>query len=65
MIWVKVAILRAYELVPEAYSKRFRNHKKTSSQTFVDLPERKAFYLTNGAHRVRLQIVSHYGNLFF
>ncbi len=33
---VKVAILRAYELVPEAYRQRFRNHKKNSSQTFVE-----------------------------
>ncbi len=33
---VKTAILHAYELVPEAYRKRFRNHKKTSSQTFVE-----------------------------
>ncbi len=62
---VKVAILRAYELVPEAYRQRFRNHKKRLVKHLLNLPERKVFYLTNGAHRVRLQILSHYGNLFF
>ncbi len=38
---VKVAILRAYELVPEAYRQRFRNHKKNSSQTFVEFAREK------------------------
>ncbi len=38
---VKVAILRAYELVPEAYRQRFRNHKKISSQTFVEFAREK------------------------
>ncbi|KAL0147351.1 hypothetical protein M9458_057352, partial [Cirrhinus mrigala] len=31
---LKVAVLRAYELVPEAYRQRFRNHKKVAQQTF-------------------------------
>ena len=33
---VKVAILRGYELVPEAYRQKFRNYKKIDSQTFVE-----------------------------
>ncbi len=30
---IKTAILRAYELVPEAYRQRFRNHKKFSQKS--------------------------------
>ena len=33
---VKTAVLRVYELVPEAYRQRFRNLKKTQTQTCVD-----------------------------
>lgn len=33
---VKSAVLRAYELVPEAYRQCFRNHKKSSNQTYVE-----------------------------
>ena len=33
---VKSAILRAYELVPEAYRQKFRNHSKSSNQTYVE-----------------------------
>ncbi len=39
---VKLAILRAYELVPEAYRQKFRGHKKNSSQTFVEFSREKA-----------------------
>ena len=38
---VKNAILRAYELVPEAYRQRFRNLKKTNSQTYLDFARKK------------------------
>ncbi|XP_034001297.1 uncharacterized protein LOC117494480 [Trematomus bernacchii] len=38
---VKGAILRAYELVPEAYRQRFRGLKKTSGQTYVDFAREK------------------------
>uniref|UniRef100_A0A671WFH3 Gypsy retrotransposon integrase-like protein 1 n=1 Tax=Sparus aurata TaxID=8175 RepID=A0A671WFH3_SPAAU len=38
---VKSAILRVYELVPEAYRQRFRNLKKTSSQTHADFAREK------------------------
>ena len=38
---VKTAILRAYELVPEAYRQKFRQHSKSSSQTFVEFSREK------------------------
>ncbi len=38
---MKSAILRAYELVPEAYRQKFRGHKKNSTQTFVEFARDK------------------------
>lgn len=38
---VKAAILRAYELMPEAYRQRFRNHKKSPNQTYVEFAREK------------------------
>ncbi|XP_071346525.1 uncharacterized protein [Trachinotus anak] len=38
---VKSAILRVYELVPEAYRQRFRSLRKTSGQTFTDFAREK------------------------
>lgn len=38
---VKAAVLRAYELVPEAYRQKFRNHRKVSNQTFVEFAREK------------------------
>lgn len=38
---MKAAILRAYELVPEAYRQRFRGHKKNSNQSFVEFAREK------------------------
>lgn len=38
---VKTAILRAYELVPEAYRQRFSGHRKNSYQTFVEFAREK------------------------
>ncbi|KAK0141026.1 hypothetical protein N1851_021970 [Merluccius polli] len=38
---VKSAILRAYELVPEAYRLRFRRYHKTDRQTFVEFAREK------------------------
>uniref|UniRef100_A0A3B3BUU0 Gypsy retrotransposon integrase-like protein 1 n=1 Tax=Oryzias melastigma TaxID=30732 RepID=A0A3B3BUU0_ORYME len=38
---LKEAILRAYELVPEAYRQRFRTHKKSNEQTFVEFAREK------------------------
>ncbi len=39
---VKLAILRAYELVPEAYRQHFRNRKKHATQTFVEFARDKS-----------------------
>ncbi|XDV49410.1 hypothetical protein PO909_018663 [Leuciscus waleckii] len=39
---MKNAVLRAYELVPEAYRQKFRNHVKTPSQTYVEFARDKA-----------------------
>lgn len=38
---VKSAILRAYELVPEAYRQKFRNHKKAPGRTYVEFAREK------------------------
>lgn len=38
---VKQTVLRAYELVPEAYRQKFRAHKKTDRQTFVEFAREK------------------------
>ena len=38
---VKSAVLRAYELVPEAYRQKFRNSRKTDSQTYVEFARSK------------------------
>ena len=38
---VKSAILRIYERVPESYRQRFRQHVKSSSQTFVEFAREK------------------------
>ena len=38
---VKAHILRAYELVPEAYRQKFRGHRKTPAQTYVEFARDK------------------------
>lgn len=38
---IKAAILRAYELVPEAYRQKFRNHKKAQNQTYAEFIREK------------------------
>lgn len=38
---VREAILRAYELVPEAYRQKFRGHRKSPTQTFVEFARDK------------------------
>ena len=38
---VKESILRAYELVPEAYRQKFRNTSKGNKQTFVEFARDK------------------------
>ena len=41
---VKKAILTVYELVPEAYRQRFRNLKKTHSQTYLEFAHEREIY---------------------
>ncbi|XP_066948420.1 uncharacterized protein [Macrobrachium rosenbergii] len=41
---VKAIVLKAYDLVPEAYRQKFRNLKKTSEITFVEFARRKEQY---------------------
>uniref|UniRef100_A0A7N8YF56 SCAN box domain-containing protein n=1 Tax=Mastacembelus armatus TaxID=205130 RepID=A0A7N8YF56_9TELE len=38
---VKATVLRAYELVPEAYRQKFRNCEKTVTQTYVEFAREK------------------------
>uniref|UniRef100_A0A674N472 Gypsy retrotransposon integrase-like protein 1 n=1 Tax=Takifugu rubripes TaxID=31033 RepID=A0A674N472_TAKRU len=38
---LKEAILRAYELVPEAYRQKFWSHRKSAGQTFVEFAREK------------------------
>ena len=55
---VKEIILKAYELVPEAYRQKFRNCKKENEQTHVEfLLELKNSYLIGGALRRKLALV--------
>ena len=43
-VWVINAILKAYELVPEAYHQKFRNYCKQESQTHVEFAHEKEVY---------------------
>ena len=38
---VKAKVLRSYELVPEAYRQRFRNHRKTTNKTYIEFARDK------------------------
>ena len=44
---VKELILKAYELVPEAYRQKFRNCRKENDQTHVEFARTKEIYLTD------------------
>ena len=46
---VKELILKAYELVPEAYRQKFRNCRKENDQTHVEFARTKEQSLTDGA----------------
>ena len=41
---VKAAILKAYELVPEAYRQKFTNYKKDDKQTYVEFANQTEVY---------------------
>ena len=42
---VKMAILRSYEMVPEAYRQRFRDYRMGENQTYVEFFRQKETYL--------------------
>ena len=46
---VKELILKAYELVPEAYKQKFRNCRKQMTRRMLNLLEQNNNYLTDGA----------------
>ena len=45
---VKETILKAYELVPEAYRQNFRNYLKYDGKTHVEFAGKKRTYSING-----------------
>lgn len=47
---LKNAVLKAYELVPEAYRQKFRLHSKGSSQTFVEYAREKSMLFDKWCH---------------
>ncbi|KAL0152376.1 hypothetical protein M9458_052099, partial [Cirrhinus mrigala] len=61
---VKIAILRAYELVPEHYRQRFRNTKKLASQTYGILFDRwiKACKVTDFNSLRELMLIEEFKN---
>ncbi len=48
--YVKEAIIKAYELVPEAYRQKFRNYKKYDSKTHVEFAKEKENLFTRWCH---------------
>ncbi|XP_067281212.1 uncharacterized protein [Pseudorasbora parva] len=52
---VKTAILRAYELVPEAYRQRFRGYKKLENQTYVEFAREKEIMFTRWCQSKRVE----------
>ena len=51
---VKNAILKAYELVPEAYSQKFRNYRKQESQTHVKFAHEKEVYFDRWCNSIEV-----------
>ena len=47
---VKASILRAYELVPEAYRQKFRHYRKQDNQTYVECAHEKQVYYDRWCH---------------
>ncbi len=45
---VKSAVLRSYELVPEAYRQKFRHYKKTEGQSYAEFGCEKWYCLIVG-----------------
>ena len=66
---VKSAMLRTYELIPEAYCQRFRGLSKLDEQTYVELAKEKETSFssccksqkeeTNGAFHQQVRFIQH------
>ncbi|CAI5678555.1 unnamed protein product [Oreochromis niloticus] len=52
---VKAAVLRAYELVPEAYRQKFRNVKKSATQTYVEFAREKKTLFDKWCHATKVK----------
>ncbi|XP_076745575.1 uncharacterized protein LOC112435382 [Maylandia zebra] len=52
---VKAAVLRAYELVPEAYRQRFRDGKKSANQTYVEFAREKKTLFDKWCHATEVK----------
>jgi len=55
---VKIAILRAYELVPEAYRQRFRGYKKLERQTYVEFALEKEITFTRWCQSQKVETLN-------
>ena len=51
---VKEAILKAYELVPEAYRQKFRNYLKCNSKTLVEFAREKENLFNRWCHSMEI-----------
>uniref|UniRef100_A0A3B3XHV5 SCAN box domain-containing protein n=1 Tax=Poecilia mexicana TaxID=48701 RepID=A0A3B3XHV5_9TELE len=60
---VKAAILRAYELVPEAYRQRFRALRKSTAQTFVEFAREKGMLFDRWCQATKATDFSSLGEL--
>lgn len=56
---VKAAVLRAYELVPEAYRQKFRSHAKTAKQTYVEFAREKRTLFEKWCFSSRITTLEH------
>ncbi|KAL3968224.1 ATP-binding cassette, subfamily A (ABC1), member 1 [Sarotherodon galilaeus] len=52
---VKAAVLRAYELLPEAYRQNFRNVKKSATQTYMEFAREKKTLLDKWCHATKVK----------
>ena len=61
---MKDLILKAYELVPEAYRQKFRNCRKENDQTHVEFARSEEQYLTDDVlQRKKVLIMPTLGSL--